>query len=68
MPSLGLGLGDACTAILALLVGSPAKDTTPGDDAGSQFPSCGCNIRGCGLGCSYFANIPRMEEISDRCS
>ena len=53
-------------------IGAPgmslAEDTTPGDDAGSRCPSCGCNIRGCGLGCSYFANIPRMEEISDRCS
>lgn len=48
---------------------SPAEeDITPGGDAGSQCPSRGCNILDYAQGCSYFANIPRMEEISDQCS
>lgn len=48
---------------------SPAEeDITPGGGAGSQCPSRGCNILGCARGCSCFANIPRMEEISDQCS
>lgn len=47
---------------------SPAEDITPGDDAGSQCPSRGCNTLDCARGCSCFANIPRMEEISDQCS
>lgn len=46
----------------------PAEGTTLGGDAGSWRPWCGRNIRDCALGCSYFANIPRKEEISDRCS
>lgn len=47
---------------------SPAEDITPGGDAGSQCPLRGCNILDYARGCSYFANIPRMEEISDQCS
>lgn len=45
----------------------PEKGTTPGGDAGSRRPWRG-NSRDCVQGCSYFANIPRKEEISDRCS
>lgn len=47
---------------------SPAEDITPGGDVGSQCPLRGCNILDYAQGCSYFANIPRMEEISDQCS
>lgn len=48
---------------------SPAEEgITPGGDAGSQCPLRGCNILDCARGCSCFANIPRMEEISDQCS
>lgn len=46
----------------------PAEGITPGGDAGSHCPLHGCNIRGYVRECSYFANIPRKEEISDRCS
>lgn len=47
---------------------SPAEDITPDGDAGSHCPLRGCNILDYAQGCSYFANIPRMEEISDQCS
>lgn len=62
----------SCTGALG---SSPAVDITPGDDAaaaaavaGSQCPSRGYNILDYGRECSCFANIPRMEEISDQCS
>ena len=42
--------------------------TAPDGDAGIPIPWSGRNIPDCVQGCSYFANILRMEEISDRCS
>lgn len=44
------------------------EGTVPGDGAEIQRPWTGYNIPGSDLGYSYFANIPHMEEISDRCS
>lgn len=53
---------------IGVLGSSPAEDITPDGDAGSQGPLRGYNILDYALGCSYFANIPHMEEISDQCS
>lgn len=59
------GCWRSCTGVPGSL---PAEGTTLDGDAGNCRPWRGRNIRDCARGCSYFANIPRKEEISDRCS